>query len=158
MRGHQSSVQRTSDLEGSESARARARGSRRPGASFAKVKGNAKVWAGWILTWGPEWPPRGKQVDNGIEDAEQNGEPVCSSELRKSAPSVRRRGMPPRKILEWLDSMDPDRRHRDFITKELRWSVTGPDRIADMDYSVHKALLDLLERSDSATTKRPRAS
>ena len=54
--------------------------------------------------------------------------------------------------------MDPARRHRDFITKELRWSVTGPDRIADMDYSVHEALLDLLERSNSATTKRPRAS
>ncbi len=41
-----------------------------------------------------------------------------------------------------------DRRHRDFITKELRWSVTGPDRIADMDYSVHEAMLDLLERSN----------
>ena len=51
--------------------------------------------------------------------------------------------------------MDPDRRHRDFITKELRWSVTGLDRIADMDYSVHEALL---ERSNSATTKHPRAS
>jgi hypothetical protein len=63
-----------------------------------------------------------------------------------------------KKILEWLDGMDPDRRHRDFITKELRWWVTGPDRIADMDYSVHEALLDLLERSNSATTKRPRAS
>jgi len=58
------------------------------------------------------------------------------------------------KILEWLDGMDPDRRHRDFLTKELRWSVTGPDRIADIDYSVHEALLDLLERSNSATTKR----
>ena len=61
------------------------------------------------------------------------------------------------KILEWLDGMDPDRRYRDFITKELRWSVTGPDRIADMDYSVHETLLDLLERRNSATTKRPRA-
>jgi hypothetical protein len=50
------------------------------------------------------------------------------------------------KILEWLDGMDPDCRHRDLITKELRWSVTGPDRIADMDYSVHEALLDPLER------------
>ena len=63
-----------------------------------------------------------------------------------------------KKILEWLDGMDPDRRHRDFITKELRWSVTGPDRIADMDYSAHEALLDLLERCNSATTKRPDAS
>src|SRR5216117_1141896 len=48
-----------------------------------------------------------------------------------------------KKILEWLDGMDPERRHRDVITKELRWSVTGTDRIADMDYSVHEALLDL---------------
>ena len=79
---------------------------------------------------------------------------VCSSGLRKRAPSRDAA----QKILEWLDGMDPDRRHRDFITKELRWSVTGPDRIADMDYSVHEALLDLLERSNSATTKRPRAS
>ena len=62
-----------------------------------------------------------------------------------------------KKILEWLDGMDPERRHRDVITKELRWSVTGTDRIADMDYSVHEALLDLLERGNSATSKRPHA-
>jgi len=76
-------------------------------------------------------------------------------EARSIGPSSRDAAQ---KILEWLDGVDPDRRHRDFVTKELRWSVTGPDRIADMDYSVHEALLDLLERSNSATTKRPRAS
>src|SRR2546425_1186331 len=56
-----------------------------------------------------------------------------------------------------LIGMDPERRHRDVITNELRWSVTGTDRIADMDYSVHEALLDLLERGNSATSKRPHA-
>ena len=75
-------------------------------------------------------------------------------EARSLGPSSRDAAQ---KILGWLDGMDPDRRYRDFITKELRWSVTGPDRIADMDYSVHETLLDLLERSNSDTTKRPRA-
>ena len=76
-------------------------------------------------------------------------------EARSVGPSSRDAA---KKILEWLDDVDPERRHREFITKELRWSVSGPDRIGEMDYSVHEALLDLLERNHRATPKRPRAS
>src|SRR2546430_5945558 len=90
------------------------------------------------------------QAEDGIRDLTVTGVQTCALPISSSRDAAK-------KILEWLDGMDPERRHRDVITKELRWSVTGTDRIADMDYSVHEALLDLLERGNSATSKRPHA-